>query len=182
MSSSIDYTDRDTCVIFGDGGGGVLLESSDDDVGILDSILYTDGSGSRYLNVPAGGSAHPTSKDTVDKRMHFVHQDGKPICKFAVKNMADVSKQILDQNKLTGDDLKLFIPHQANRRIIDAAAKRIGLNDEQVIINIDRYANTTAGTIPICISIYIYYHLFIIQPYPLCSCINNTAIGLMGNE
>ena len=135
MSSIIDYTDRDTCVIFGDGGGGVLLESSDDDVGILDSILYIDGSGSRYLNVPAGGSAHPTSKDTVDKRMHFVHQDGKPIFKFAVKNMADVSKQILDQNKLTGDDLKLFIPHQANRRIIDAAAKRCGLPEDKVFIN-----------------------------------------------
>ena len=152
MSSIIDYTDRDTCVIFGDGGGGVLLESSDDDVGILDSILYTDGSGSRYLNVPAGGSAHPTSKDTVDKRMHFVHQDGKPIFKFAVKNMADVSKQILDQNKLTGDDLKLFIPHQANRRIIDAAAKRCGLPEDKVFINIQKYGNTTAGTIPIALN------------------------------
>jgi len=152
MSSIIDYTDRDTCVIFGDGGGGVLLESSDDDVGILDSILYTDGSGSRYLNVPAGGSAHPTSKDTVDKRMHFVHQDGKPIFKFAVKNMADVSKQILDQNKLTGDDLKLFIPHQANRRIIDAAAKRCGLPEDKVLINIHKYGNTTAGTIPIALN------------------------------
>ena len=152
MSSIIDYTDRNTCVIFGDGGGGVLLESSDDDVGILDSILYTDGSGSRYLNVPAGGSAHPTSKDTVDKRMHFVHQDGKPIFKFAVKNMADVSKQILDQNKLTGDDLKLFIPHQANRRIIDAAAKRCGLPEDKVLINIHKYGNTTAGTIPIALN------------------------------
>ncbi len=152
MSSIIDYTDRDTCVIFGDEGGGVLLESSDDDVGILDSILYTDGSGSRYLNVPAGGSAHPTSKDTVDKRMHFVHQDGKPIFKFAVKNMADVSKQILDQNKLTGDDLKLFIPHQANRRIIDAAAKRCGLPEDKVFINIHKYGNTTAGTIPIALN------------------------------
>ena len=152
MSSIIDYTDRNTCVIFGDGGGGVLLESSNDDVGILDSILYTDGSGSRYLNVPAGGSAHPTSKDTVDKRMHFVHQDGKPIFKFAVKNMADVSKQILDQNKLTGDDLKLFIPHQANRRIIDAAAKRCGLPEDKVLINIHKYGNTTAGTIPIALN------------------------------
>ena len=152
MSSIIDYTDRDTCVIFGDGGGGVLLESSDDDVGILASILYIDGSGSRYLNVPAGGSAHPTSKDTVDKRMHFVHQDGKPIFKFAVKNMADVSKQILDQNKLTGNDLKLFIPHQANRRIIDAAAKRCGLSEDKVFINIHKYGNTTAGTIPIALN------------------------------
>ena len=130
----------------------MLLESSDDDIGILDSILYIDGSGSRYLNVPAGGSAHPTSKDTVDKRMHFVHQDGKPIFKFAVKNMADVSKQILDQNKLTGDDLKLFIPHQANRRIIDAAAKRCGLPEDKVFINIHKYGNTTAGTIPIALN------------------------------
>ena len=152
MSSIIDYTDRNTCVIFGDGGGGVLLESSNDDVGILDSILYTAGSGSRYLNVPAGGSAHPPSKDTVDKRMHFVHQDGKPIFKFAVKNMADVSKQILDQNKLTGDDLKLFIPHQANRRIIDAAAKRCGLPEDKVLNNIHKYGNTTAGTIPIALN------------------------------
>ena len=152
MSSIIDYRDRNTCVIFGDGGGCVLLESSNDDVGILDSILYTDGSGSRYLNVPAGGSAHPTSKDTVDKRMHFVHQDGKPIFKFAVKNMADVSKQILDQNKLTGDDLKLFIPHQANRRIIDAAAKLCGLPEDKVLINIHKYGNTTAGTIPIALN------------------------------
>lgn len=151
MSSIIDYTDRNTCIIFGDGGGGVLLESSDNQAGIIDSILHTDGSGSKYLNVPAGGSAHPASKDTVDKRMHFVHQDGKTIFKFAVKNMADVSKQILDQNNLTGEDLKLFIPHQANRRIIDAAAKRCGLAENKVLINIHKYGNTTAGTIPIAL-------------------------------
>ena len=151
MSSIIDYTDRNTCVIFGDGGGGVLLEPIDDDIGILDSILHTDGSGSQYLVVPAGGSLHPASKDTVDKKMHYVYQDGKTVYKFAVKNMADVSKRILDQNELTGDDIKLFIPHQANRRIIDAAAKRCGLGPEKVFVNINRYGNTTAGTIPIAL-------------------------------
>ena len=151
MSSIIDYTDRNTCVIFGDGGGGVLLEPNDDDIGILDSILHTDGSGSQYLTVPAGGSLHPASKDTVDKKMHYVYQDGKTVYKFAVKNMADVSKRILDQNELTGDDIKLFIPHQANRRIIDAAAKRCGLGPEKVFVNINRYGNTTAGTIPIAL-------------------------------
>ena len=149
MSSIIDYSDRDTCVIFGDGGGGVLLERSEDNMGVLDSILHTDGSGSKYLGVAAGGSLHPASKDTVEKRMHYVFQDGKTVYKFAVKNMADVSKRILDNNNLTGDDIKLFIPHQANRRIIDAAAKRCGLNKEKVFVNINRYGNTTAGTIPI---------------------------------
>ncbi|MGY8780835.1 MAG: beta-ketoacyl-ACP synthase III [Fidelibacterota bacterium] len=151
MSSIIDYTDRNTCVIFGDGGGGVLLEPTEDDEGILDSILHTDGSGSQYLTVLAGGSLHPASKDTVEKKMHYVYQDGKTVFKFAVKNMADVSRQILDDNNLVGDDIKLFIPHQANRRIIDAAAKRCGLKDEQVFININRYGNTTAGTIPIAL-------------------------------
>ncbi|MEA1881490.1 MAG: beta-ketoacyl-ACP synthase III [Candidatus Marinimicrobia bacterium] len=151
MSSIIDYTDRDTCVIFGDGGGGVLLEPSKGDIGVIDSILYTDGSGSEYLTVPAGGSLHPASKDTVEKKMHYVYQDGKKVYKFAVKNMASVSKQILDNNNLSGDDIKLFIPHQANRRIIDAAAERCGLKKEQVFVNINRYGNTTAGTIPIAL-------------------------------
>jgi 3-oxoacyl-[acyl-carrier-protein] synthase-3 len=147
MSSIIDYTDRNTCVIFGDGGGGVLLEPSKDDCGILDSILLTDGSGHKYLTVPAGGSLRPANKDTVDNKMHYVYQDGK----FAVKNMADVSKKILDNNKIAGKDLKLFIPHQANKRIIDAAAKRCGLSDRQVLVNINKYGNTTAGTIPIAL-------------------------------
>tara|TARA_B100001250_G_scaffold321625_1_gene284746 strand:- start:1843 stop:2823 length:981 start_codon:yes stop_codon:yes gene_type:complete len=151
MSSIIDYTDRNTCVIFGDGGGGVLLEPSNNDCGILDSILYADGSGHQYLTVPAGGSLHPASKDTVKKGMHYVYQDGKTVFKFAVKNMADVSKQILDNNNLSGKDLKLFIPHQANKRIIDAAAKRCELNDDQVLINVNKYGNTTAGTIPIAL-------------------------------
>ena len=151
MSSIIDYTDRNTCVIFGDGGGGVLLEPSDDDCGVLDSLLYADGSGYQYLTVPAGGSLNPASKATVDKGMHYVFQDGKTVFKFAVKNMAEVSKEILDKNDLTGKDVKLFIPHQANKRIIDAAANRCGLQSEQVLVNINKYGNTTAGTIPIAL-------------------------------
>ena len=151
MSSIIDYTDRNTCVIFGDGGGGVLLEPSDDDCGVLDSLLYADGSGYQYLTVPAGGSLNPASKATVDKGMHYVFQDGKTVFKFAVKNMAEVSKEILDKNDLTGKDVKLFIPHQANKRIIDAAADRCGLQSEQVMVNINKYGNTTAGTIPIAL-------------------------------
>jgi 3-oxoacyl-[acyl-carrier-protein] synthase-3 len=151
MSSIIDYTDRNTCIIFGDGGGGVLLEPSDNDEGILDSVLHTDGSGSQYLTVPAGGSLHPASKDTLEKKMHYVYQDGKTVFKFAVKRMAEVSKAILDKNGLHGDDVSLFIPHQANRRIIDAAAERCGLHKDQVFVNINRYGNTTAGTIPIAI-------------------------------
>jgi len=151
MSSIIDYTDRNTCVIFGDGGGGVLLEPSENEHGILDSILYTDGSGSKYLTVPAGGSLHPASIDTIEKRMHYVYQDGKTVYKFAVKNMAKVSKQILVKNGLKGEDIKLFIPHQANKRIIDAAAERCGLQKDQVFVNINRYGNTTAGTIPLAI-------------------------------
>ncbi len=151
MSSIIDYTDRNTCVIFGDGGGGVLLEPTQEETGIIDSILHIDGSGHKYLTVPAGGSANPASKETLDNKMHYVYQDGKTVYKFAVKNMANVSKTILDNNKLQGSDVKLFIPHQANRRIIDAAAKRCGLKDDQVLVNINKYGNTTAGTIPIAL-------------------------------
>ena len=151
MSSIIDYSDRNTCVIFGDGGGGVILEPTKNESGILDAILHTDGSGHKYLTVPAGGSLNPASQKTIDNRMHYVYQDGKTVFKFAVKNMADVSKQILDNNNLTGKDIKLFIPHQANRRIIDAAAKRCGLEQKQVLVNINKYGNTTAGTIPIAL-------------------------------
>ena len=151
MSSIIDYTDRNTCIIFGDGGGGVLLEPSENEHGVLDSILHTDGSGSKYLTVPAGGSLHPASIDTVEKKMHYVYQDGKTVYKFAVKNMAKVSKQILVKNGLKGEDIKLFIPHQANKRIIDAAAERCGLQKDQVFVNINRYGNTTAGTIPLAV-------------------------------
>ena len=151
MSSIIDYTDRNTCVIFGDGGGGVILEPTQKEVGILDAILHIDGSGHKFLTVPAGGSSNPASKETIDNKMHYVYQDGKTVYKFAVKNMADVSKKILDNNNLQGGDIKLFIPHQANRRIIDATAKRCGLEDKQVFVNINKYGNTTAGTIPIAL-------------------------------
>jgi len=149
MSSIIDYTDRNTCVIFGDGGGGVLLEPTNEDIGILDALLYLDGSGSNSLNVPAGGSLNPASAETVSKNQHFVFQDGKKVFKFAVKKMADVSSEILIKNGYTGKDLKLFIPHQANKRIIDASRERCNLSEDQVLINIQNYGNTTAGTIPI---------------------------------
>ena len=151
MSSIINYTDRDTCVIFGDGGGGVLLEPTNEKIGVLDSLLYLDGSGSNYLNVPAGGSLNPASEETVSKNQHFVFQDGKKVFKFAVKKMADVSSEILKKNGYTGEDLKLFIPHQANKRIIDASRERCNLSEEQVMINIQNYGNTTAGTIPIAL-------------------------------
>ena len=149
MSSIIDYTDRDTCIIFGDGGGGVLLEPTNEDVGILDAILHLDGSGSNHLNVPAGGSLRPASLETVSNKQHFIFQDGKTVFKFAVKKMAEVSGKILEKNGYTGKDLKLFIPHQANKRIIDASCARCNLSEEQVLINIQNYGNTTAGTIPI---------------------------------
>ena len=151
MSSIINYADRDTCVIFGDGGGGVLLEPTNEKIGVLDSLLYLDGSGSNYLNVPAGGSLNPASEETVSKNQHFVFQDGKKVFKFAVKKMADVSSEILKKNGYTGEDLKLFIPHQANKRIIDASRERCNLSEEQVMINIQNYGNTTAGTIPIAL-------------------------------
>ncbi len=156
MSSIINYTDRNTCVIFGDGGGGVLLEPTNEEIGVLDSLLYLDGSGSNYLNVPAGGSLNPASEDTVSKNQHFVSQDGKKVFKFAVKKMADVSSEILKKNGYAGEDLKLFIPHQANKRIIDASRERCNLSEEQVMINIQNYGNTTAGTIPIALDEAVY--------------------------
>ena len=152
MSSVLDYSDRNTCVLFGDGGGGVMLEqAAHKEHGVLDSILRTDGSGGDYLKIPGGGSLHPASHDTVDKRLHYITQDGKVVFKFAVKGMADVSAQILEKNDIPSSAVDLYIPHQANKRIIDGAAERCGFNEDQVFINIDRYGNTTAGTIPICI-------------------------------
>ena len=151
MSSIIDYKDRNTCVIFGDGGGGVLIEQTDDDYGIIDSILKTDGSGNQFLTVPAGGSRNPASETTVKQRLHYVYQDGKTVFKYAVNRMSEVSKEIIEKNKLSSHDIKLFIPHQANQRIIDATARKCGLDLDQVFINIDKYGNTTAGTIPIAI-------------------------------
>ena len=151
MSSIIDYTDRNTCVLFGDGAGGVLLEPTESNNGVIDSLLRIDGAGGDSLMMPGGGSLHPASADTVKKKMHYVQQDGKKVFKFAVKGMADISSDILKKNNFTGDDVKLFIPHQANKRIIDAAAKRCRIPDDRVFINIDKYGNTTAGTIPICL-------------------------------
>ena len=151
MSSIIDYKDRNTCVIFGDGGGGVLIEQTNDDYGIIDSILKTDGSGNQFLTVPAGGSRKPASETTVKQRLHYVYQDGKTVFKYAVNRMSEVSKEIIEKNKLSSHDIKLFIPHQANQRIIDATARKCGLDLDQVFVNIDKYGNTTAGTIPIAI-------------------------------
>ncbi len=149
MTSIIDYKDRNTCVIFGDGGGAVLLEPSQDDNGIIDSILKSDGSGREYLHQKAGGSLKPPTHETVDAREHYVYQEGKTVFKFAVTNMAEVSRQIMDRNDLTGDDVDYLCAHQANLRIIDATARRMELNDDKVLINIEKYGNTTAGTIPL---------------------------------
>jgi 3-oxoacyl-[acyl-carrier-protein] synthase-3 len=149
MSTITDYQDRNTCVLFGDGAGGVLLEPAKNNEGIIDSILRIDGKGAPYLHMPGGGSQHPPSEDTVKKRMHYVKQDGKRVFKFAVKGMADISAEILHKNGIAGKDIKIFIPHQANKRIIDATAKRCKIPEERVLINIDRYGNTTAATIPI---------------------------------
>lgn len=151
MSSIIDYQDRTTCVIFGDGGGAVLLEPNHENYGVIDSILKSDGSGKQYLHQPAGGSALPASHETVEKRQHFVYQEGKAVFKFAVTNMADVSAEIMERNNLTSDDVDWLVPHQANLRIIDATANRMGLSKDKVMINIQKYGNTTAGTLPLCL-------------------------------
>jgi len=151
MSSIIDYTDRATCVIFGDGGGAVLLEPNTDGYGILDSILRTDGSGRAHLHQKAGGSLKPASAETVAAKEHYVYQEGQTVFKFAVTNMADVSAEIMERNHLTSDDVAWLIPHQANKRIIDATARRMGVSDEKVTLNIERYGNTTNGTIPLCL-------------------------------
>ncbi len=152
MSSILDFKDRDTCVIFGDGGGGAILEPTKNNAGIIDSILHMDGNGGDSLIVPAGGSRIPASIQSVKERKHYIKQDGKTVFKYAVKGMADVSKTILTKHNLTGDDISLFIPHQANKRIIDAAAERCGISNDKVLINIDTYGNTTAGTIPIAMN------------------------------
>ncbi len=151
MSSIIDYTDRATCVIFGDGGGAVLLEANDEGNGIMDSILRVDGSGRVHLHQKAGGSVKPATAETVAAKEHYVYQEGQTVFKFAVTNMADVSAEIMERNNLTGDDVSWLIPHQANKRIIDATARRMGLSDDKVTLNIERYGNTTNGTIPLCL-------------------------------
>ncbi|HLG34114.1 MAG TPA: 3-oxoacyl-[acyl-carrier-protein] synthase III C-terminal domain-containing protein, partial [Bacteroidia bacterium] len=151
MSSIVDYTDRATCVLFGDGAGAVLLEPDTEGYGVRDSILRSDGSGRVYLHQKAGGSAKPASHKTVDAREHFVFQDGQPVFKFAVINMADVSAEIMEKNNLKAEDIAWLVPHQANKRIIDATARRMGVGMTQVMLNIERYGNTTNGTIPLCL-------------------------------
>jgi 3-oxoacyl-[acyl-carrier-protein] synthase-3 len=152
MSSIIDYTDRNTCVLFGDAAGAVLLEPcEDEEYGVLDFIQRIDGAGEPHLHMKAGGSRRPASMETVQAREHYVYQEGKKVFKFAVTEMADVSVKILERNGLSGKDVKVFIPHQANLRIIEACANRMGLAMDRVIINIDRYANTTGATIPLCL-------------------------------
>jgi 3-oxoacyl-[acyl-carrier-protein] synthase-3 len=152
MSAIIDYTDRATCIIFGDGGGAVLLEPNVEGYGVLDSILRSDGSGAKYLHMKAGGSVRPATIETVMAKEHFAYQEGQAVFKFAVKGMADVSAELLERNNLTGDDIAWLVPHQANLRIIDATASRMGLDKKKVMINIQKYGNTTAGTLPLCLS------------------------------
>ncbi|MFZ6053403.1 beta-ketoacyl-ACP synthase III [Halocola ammonii] len=151
MSSIVDYTDRTTCVIFGDGAGAVLLEPTEENVGVMDSILRSDGSGRVHLHQKAGGSVNPASEETVKNRQHFVYQEGQPVFKSAVVKMAEVSAEIMEKNNLTSDDVAWLVPHQANLRIIDATARRMGLDSSRVMINIQRYGNTTSATIPLCL-------------------------------
>jgi 3-oxoacyl-[acyl-carrier-protein] synthase-3 len=151
MSSIVDYTDRTTCVIFGDGAGAVLLEPNVENVGIKDSLLKSDGSGRAYLHMKAGGSMKPASLETIASKEHYLFQDGQPVFKAAVKGMADAAYDLLERNHLTGDDISWLVPHQANKRIIDATANRMGLSPEKVMLNIQKYGNTTAATIPLCL-------------------------------
>ncbi|MCB0483108.1 MAG: ketoacyl-ACP synthase III [Flavobacteriales bacterium] len=151
MSAIIDYTDRSTCIIFGDGGGAVLLEPNNEELGIIDAVLKSDGAGRHFLHQKAGGSALPPTHATIDARQHFVYQEGQAVFKFAVKGMADVSAEIMERNNLQPDDIAWLVPHQANLRIIDATAKRMGLDASKVMINIQKYGNTTSGTLPLCL-------------------------------
>ncbi len=149
MSAILDYTDRSTCIIFGDGAGCVLLEPTTEEVGVMDSILRSDGAGEAYLHMKAGGSRMPASHETVDKRLHYVYQEGSAVFKFAVTNMADVAAQVAERNNLTAESIQWLVPHQANKRIIDATASRMGVGEDKVMMNIEKYGNTTAGTIPL---------------------------------
>jgi 3-oxoacyl-[acyl-carrier-protein] synthase-3 len=154
MSSIIDYTDRTTCVIFGDGCGAVILEANEEQLGLQDAILRSDGGGRQYLNIKAGGSMYPPSKETVELGQHYVHQEGQQVFKFAVTNMADVSAQIMARNNLQSENVNWLVPHQANKRIIDATARRMGVGADKVMLNIQRYGNTTNGTLPLCLHDY----------------------------
>ncbi|CAN5488817.1 ketoacyl-ACP synthase III [soil metagenome] len=149
MSAILDYTDRSTCIIFGDGAACVLLEPTTEDVGVIDSLLKSDGTGETYLHMKAGGSRRPASHETVDKRQHFVYQEGSAVFKFAVNNMAEVAAQVAERNHLTPDTIQWLVPHQANKRIIDATASRVGITEDKVMMNIEKYGNTTDGTIPL---------------------------------
>jgi 3-oxoacyl-[acyl-carrier-protein] synthase-3 len=149
MSSILDYTDRSTCILFGDGAGAVLLEPAANGEGILDFEHDVDGSGGQFLYMPGGGSLHPATSETIEKKMHFVHQEGSQVFKYAARRMAEMSAKLLERNGFSKDDLALIVPHQANLRIIRAAQERLGVDDSKVLVNIDRYANTTAGTIPL---------------------------------
>ena len=151
MSSIVDYTERATCIIFGDGAGAVLLEPNKDGLGIQDAILRSDGSGREFLHLKAGGSVKPASHATIDAKEHFIFQDGQTVFKAAVKSMADVSEEIMNNNNLSGDDVAWLVPHQANKRIIDATARRMGVGNEKVMLNIEKYGNTTNATIPLCL-------------------------------
>ena len=151
MSSIIDYTDRTTCVLFGDGAGAALLEPNIEGYGIMDYILKSDGNGAEFLKLKAGGSLYPASHETVDAKEHYIYQDGQPVFKKAVQSMADVSEEIMQKNNLSADDVAWLVPHQANKRIIDATSRRMGVGDDKVMLNIERYGNTTAGTIPLCL-------------------------------
>jgi 3-oxoacyl-[acyl-carrier-protein] synthase III len=151
MSSIVDYEDRQTCVIFGDGAGAVLLEPTTEDVGIIDHIFQVDGAGRKHLHQKAGGSVKPASHETIDAREHYIYQEGQPVFKFAVSKMADVAVEIMEKNNMKSEDVTWLVPHQANLRIIEATARRMGINKEQVMINIQRYGNTTNATIPLCL-------------------------------
>ena len=151
MSAIVDYTDRNTCILFGDGAGAVLLEPNNEGFGVQDSILKSDGSGKHLLHMKGGGSLRPATVETVLAKEHFIYQEGTSVFKFAVKGMADVSAELLERNGLTGDDIAWLVPHQANLRIIEATANRLGLDREKVMVNISRYGNTTAATIPLCL-------------------------------
>jgi 3-oxoacyl-[acyl-carrier-protein] synthase-3 len=151
MSSIVDYTDRTTCVLFGDAAGAILLEPTTEDVGIIDSIHQSDGSGRIHLHQKAGGSVKPASHETVDAREHYIYQEGQPVFKFAVSKMADVAVEMMTKHNIRPEDLAWLVPHQANMRIIEATARRMGIQKEQVMINIERYGNTTSATIPLCI-------------------------------
>ncbi|WP_026968337.1 beta-ketoacyl-ACP synthase III [Algoriphagus terrigena] len=151
MSAIVDYQDRTTCILFGDGAGAVLLEPTTEELGVMDAILKADGAGAPYLHMKAGGSRKPATAETLAAREHFAYQEGSTVFKFAVTNMAEVSAEVMERNNLTGDDIAWLVPHQANKRIIDATANRMGIGSSKVMMNIERYGNTTAGTIPLCL-------------------------------